>query len=189
MQNRKVHFSAGVCILLALMLLVLPIQWIIAAVIAAAVHEGYHALAVVLCGGEITGFSVRDGGASMTVAGLSRSRELICALAGPLGGLTLLLLARHFPRIALCAAVHSVYNLLPLYPLDGGRALRCIALLTAPASAQRICSLFGRISLAGITLLALYCTFFLKLGLLPLVTAAVICFGKSPCKEDVLAVQ
>lgn len=60
---------------------------------------------------------------------MSPGRELLCVLAGPAVSFSLLALARFFPRIAICGLVQGIYNLLPIYPLDGGKALRCMVSL------------------------------------------------------------
>lgn len=57
---------------------------------------------------------------------MSPAEAVICALSGPLGGLLLTLTIGYLPRLALCALVQSIFNLLPFYPLDGGRALRAM---------------------------------------------------------------
>ena len=57
---------------------------------------------------------------------MSPGRELICILAGPAASLLLLCLARIFPRVAICGLIQGCYNLLPIAPLDGGRALHCL---------------------------------------------------------------
>lgn len=183
------HVSASVCILLAMMVLVLPLKWVAAAITAAAVHELCHGAAVILCGGRITRFLLGSRGAAMEIRPMSRGKELICALAGPVGGLLLLLLAKWIPRTAVCAAFHSLYNLLPIYPLDGGRALRCGAELLSPARADVICRWIERICLWAIAALAVYACFFLKLGIFPLLPAAALWLRKSPCKPAALGVQ
>ncbi|MBQ3215407.1 MAG: hypothetical protein IJB11_04730 [Oscillospiraceae bacterium] len=170
-----------ILLLLALAILVLPLQWVVAAVAAAAFHELCHVLAVKACGGKIIRFRAGISGANMEAAGLSDGQIILCALAGPLGGLSLLLLVRWIPRIALCAAAQSLFNLMPLYPLDGGRALHYGAGLLFPRRATAICGWIRGICLTGIWLFGLYGTVVLRLGILPL-GLVVFIFIKMTCK-------
>lgn len=178
--------SGAALIALALAVLVLPLRWLGAAVLAAAVHEGCHWAAVKLCGGQVHKLSAGLWGAEMTVTGLNAWQELICALAGPIGGLAMLSLSRVLPRTALCAGLQSLYNLLPIYPLDGGRALRCLCAVVLPGRrGERVCGIIQALCLAGIGILGFYGTFFLKLGLFPLVLAAVMTVkGRMPAGAD-----
>ena len=133
----KVHrFSVSIqgsaFIFLALMLLLLPLSWVVAAVLAAVIHEVFHVVATILLSSRIYCLQVGAGGAKMDVAPMPAHRELIAAAAGPVGSALLVLLGRWMPRTAICAFVHCVYNLLPLYPLDGGRILSCISACLFP---------------------------------------------------------
>ena len=183
--------SGATLIILALAVLVLPLRWLGAVILAAAVHEACHWIAVRLCGGQVYRFSAGIFGAEMAVTGLSPWQELLCALAGPAGGLMLLGLSHVLPRTALCAGLQSFYNLLPIYPLDGGRALRCFCTLALPGRVgERLWSTIHGICLVGIGILGLYGAFFLKLGVLPLILAAMlIAKGKSPCKTGAFSLQ
>ena len=139
-RKLPVEISASVCVMGALALLILPLKWVLAAAVAGAWHEFCHILAVWLCGGKIRKMQVGASGAVIDVLPMSRSKELVSALAGPAGGVVLVLLLRWLPRVAVCGAFQSVYNLLPIYPLDGGRALRCgAAILLPPPVAQKVC--------------------------------------------------
>lgn len=175
-------------LLLATMLLVLPFSWLIAAVIAGAYHEMCHILAIRLCSGSIHRLDISQDKARLTVSPLSPLQELICALSGPFGGLLLLLLSCWIPRIAICAATQSLYNLLPIYPLDGGRALRCGLSILAPEKiAEKICKCTEAVCLTGLILISLYGAIRLKLGFYALIPATlIICntkLRKTPCKQ------
>lgn len=174
-------------ILAALGLLVLPLRWFLAALIAAAVHELCHIGAVWLCGGRLNGFRMGLDGAVLDAYGLSRKQMLFCSLAGPLGPLLLVPLARYIPCIAVCAAIQSTYNLLPVYPLDGGRALRSFLTMVCPMRiGEKIVRGVEWICLGGILCLGIYTSFWLHLGIMPLMAAIALVaktkFGKIPCK-------
>ena len=152
----RVQVSGWGCVLLALALLVLPISWLLAAVTAALFHELCHGAAAVALGGSLGDIRLGERGATMEVGGLSNGRELLAAAAGPVGSLGLLLLGRCFPRLALCGLFQGLYNLLPIYPLDGGRILFClIRFRHSEGVALKICRRVGALAgaLAGLGLL------------------------------------
>ena len=169
---------------LALGLLVLPIWWVFAAVLAAIWHEACHYFALRLCGGRAFGLHTGLTGAVMEARFTGPGQELFCALAGPIGSLFLLLFARWLPRTALCAGFQGIYNLLPIYPLDGGRAVRCLSdLILPPEMGQTLCDWLEKLCLFGLVLLAAYGCLGLHLGLAPLLVGAGIIWRiKSPCK-------
>ncbi len=110
-------------------LLLVPLDWLAAMTAAGAVHELGHWLAVRLLGGEVLSFRLALGGAVMESTPMAPGKALLCSLAGPLAGAGLLALYPHFPRLALCAGVQTLCNLLPVKPLDGGRILELAQML------------------------------------------------------------
>ena len=117
----------------------LPLPWIIASLCAAIVHEAGHYIVTFLLTGERAQLSIQLFHSVLRVPDTSRKNELLCTLAGPIAGISLLLLQPIFPRLALCACVQSAFNLLPIYPLDGGRILRCVLVMACkPERAARI---------------------------------------------------
>ena len=117
----------------------------------------------------------------MELGCLSPVRELLAAAAGPVGSLSLMLMGRFFPRLALCGLVQGLFNLLPIYPLDGGRILRRALELALPdrAAAAITCWTGFAFALGG--------TFFcLRLGFLPgaVVFLAAWIRGNRACTEE-----
>lgn len=191
--SMKVGISGAACLLFAFSLLILPLRWIMAALTAAIVHEACHALAVILCGGKLQSVIVGREGAVMTASPMTQGRELICTLAGPIGSGLMILAMPWLPRVAFCSAVHCVYNLLPIYPLDGGRAVRCATDKLSPKMQEGVCLWTENICLAGIFLAAIYLAFWKDLGWTPLILAGAVAIraksANSPCKAADLRLQ
>lgn len=161
----KLRIDPAACLWWAVLLLVLPLKWLLAAAAAAAVHEMGHYLAVRLLGGRVLGITLGPGGAALETSPMEPDRELVCSIAGPVSGALTVFLIRRFPLAALCAMVQSLFNLLPIYPLDGGRVLLCaVELLFPKADAQRICCRVSNIFLWILALVSLTAALWLRLG-------------------------
>lgn len=190
----SLFISSGYCFALAVMILLLPPEWIMSAMIAALIHELCHYLAIFACSGKTAGVGLYSFSARMALPEMSRGKELLCALAGPFGGLMLWFLAPWFPRLAMCAAVQSLYNLLPVYPLDGGRALRCALHLFLPPSAADFTEAFvGWLTIGALLILSFYLFAVRQMGVLPLMASIGLVFrtkdAKMPCKAGHFALQ
>jgi Zn-dependent protease len=183
-MDGKLRIHGFVFLLGALWLLVMPPAWIIGAILAVAVHECCHVLAILLCGGQIFSLTLHPWGALMETAPLTPGREALCALAGPTGSFLILLMAESFPEAALCGLIQGAYNLLPIYPLDGGRISRC--LLSPPGF--RALEVFFLTFFTGFSLWVMVMQ--LDWGLLFLLFLWIpVIRRKSSCKDSNLAVQ
>lgn len=193
MNRLWIRVEPGVYLYLAALLLILPLPWLAAAVLAAGFHEGCHLVAICLLEGHVTGIRIGIGGAEIHCDLPGKGRELVAALAGPVGSLTLLLLARLYPKLGICGAVQGLFNLLPVYPLDGGRALRCIAALLCPKQGERMAEQAEGWILLGLMLLAAAGSLWLHWGSGPILlsfwlTRRVI-LRNNPCKWWRIRVQ
>ena len=121
-----IETDGGFWIVLGLMVLLFPVRVLAGLLLAALIHELGHILAIWVCGGTILRISLHPGGARITAAPLEPGRELICILSGPAAGAMTVLAWKIFPELAMAGLLQTVFNLLPLPNLDGGRALRNI---------------------------------------------------------------
>ena len=182
-MQAKVNIKPTTYIYVVLLLLLVPLKWLLAWVLAAGFHELCHWLAVKLCGGEIYSITIGVSGAKMECGPLSDKKRLFAVLSGPIGGFLLLFFGRWIPRTALCSWLLSLYNLLPLLPLDGGRALEI--LLGAKAIYVQ------RLFLVMLSVGAVYVSVVLRFGPLPLAIIAFLWLKNrnNPCKPDACKVQ
>ena len=174
----QLKMKPQVYIIFVLLLLLIPLKWLIGWIIAVVTHELSHIAAVYLMGSKVEKILVGTNGICIDSTPLSEGRRLFAILSGPIGGLLPIFLRGWFPRLAICCWLLSVYNLLPFMPLDGGRALKILL------KNEQHFVLLERIFLVTITVLALIGTFFLKLGILPLLIVGLFWarHRKIPCK-------
>ena len=186
-RSPKFTFTGGFYLLGAFLLLVIPIKWLLASALAACFHELCHYAILKLCRCRVFALRFSASGIYMQTEAMTPGKEFLCALAGPIGGMSLILLCKYLPRTAICAAVYSAYNLLPVYPLDGGRCLRIAARMLFPPKASYIlCSLVESCVLLVLLFVGCYGAFAKNTGLLSLLLTSIpiikLYKGKIPCK-------
>lgn len=182
-----------VCILLSFLLLTLPLPWIFGLLIAGIFHELCHMAMMGLTGVRILRLQFGLSGAEISTAGMTLWQELLCALAGPAGSFLLLAVLPWYPQLAVFGFLQGCVNLLPLYPLDGGRAVRCFLQLLIPRYAGTVCSFLSASALLTLLALGIYASFLLKLGILPLLLPLWAGYrflqGNISCKQRLHRVQ
>jgi Zn-dependent protease len=170
----------------------------------ALLHELGHILPARLYGASVTRVRISGMGAFVQVEnkrGIPPAHDLAIALGGPLvSGLVSLALAglawhelqahdmgqwlallwqrSGLTMLILLAATNTaltLFNLLPFFPMDGGRALSAsLALFLAPARATRLVSAFGQLTAVVVLPLALILPTYLLLRIATALTAALI---------------
>ena len=140
-----------------------------------ACHELGHLIMMKLLGVKVLAIHLGAAGAVIEAAFADYKREILCALAGPVFGVILgLALLRVMPQMALISFFLSAVNLLPLYPLDGGRILKATLLWCCPVRAERICALVTAAVCCVLMLLACWGTVCAQMGLWPIFASLVL---------------
>ena len=162
----------------SVVLLMLPLDWLLAALLAAIIHELCHMAAVVLLGGTVSEISIGVGGARIKAVIPGSREEVLAVLAGPAGSLLLLLLLHCLPQLAICGCVQSLFNLLPIPSLDGGRILKALLQNLWPEYAESLLVLAEIIVIAGLLLAAVYAARVLSAGIWPVMMILILISGR-----------
>ncbi len=193
-HNQTVHIKPVFFYLAAASLLLFPLSWVFAWFIAVTTHELSHYIMLKLCRIPVYCIHIGISGAQIETGPISDGKQVLCALAGPLGGLSLCLLSRYFPKLALCALIQSVFNLLPIYPFDGGKVIAGFLIFIAGQErGERWIKRVEVLVLAILIGFCISCTLLLHLGPIPLLFALLLFIRwrkiKLPCKVHKQIVQ
>lgn len=146
----KVRVTGGFVLLAAWFAAASGWRPLAAVLLAAGVHELGHLLVLALLGAETMSLRLSALGAELETdaARLSYGGELAAVLAGPAANLlcAAALTALHDKYYTLIGAniILSVFNLLPVRPLDGGRALELlVSWLAGPTAGERVSRFAG----------------------------------------------
>lgn len=192
-HRSRIEIRTGAIFSGALALLVLPLSFLFSFLVAGAVHELCHWVVLRWMGVNVYQISIGSFGASMETESIDPGREVLCALAGPVGSFLLVACYGVLPEIALCALLQGAFNLLPVYPMDGGRILRGTLDILKIPRLEEICALTQWLTALAICALCLhgFLTWNLGFGVLFLGLVVVLrAFPrKTPCKEAFFGVQ
>lgn len=192
-QRSRIEFGTGAILAGAAALLILPLSFLLSFLIAVLVHEVCHYLVLRIMDVGIYNICIGPFGASMETEPMEPEREVLCALAGPLGSFLLVSLCRIFPVISFCALIQGCFNLFPIYPMDGGRVLAGLLEMLKVPGRERILFVIrlitgiavGCVCLGGFLIWDLgYGALFLGLVLLLRIFPR-----KTPCKDSSFRVQ
>lgn len=126
MRRVRIAVQPGAVLAAGTLIFLLKPGELLALCLAAAVHELGHLAALALLGSEVSAISLELTGLRIfCVAPESACAACFAALAGPLAGVGLFFILRGvgLSQAAEISLWLSAINLLPVLPLDGGRAL------------------------------------------------------------------
>lgn len=188
-----IRIDTSVYIVAAALIILLPLQWLLSAALATLIHEIGHLVMIRILGGHVYGIRVGACGARIYTCISGNWKEFLCAAAGPIASFSLLSICHLAPGIALAGLVQGLFNLFPVYPMDGGRMLLCFLNSLCPTVAKRLSQAVNAVVLTGI-LAAIGIVWIRRCGLrmpwmLCVALIVKLLSGKIPCKIRGKAVQ
>ena len=140
------------------------------------IHEIGHLVVLRICNVSIYDIRLKLNGAKIHTDQMELQQELSCALAGPVAsGLLGALLLRNWSVGSFMSFGLGLLNLMPLYPLDGGRITYAVLfLIVEEATAERVMRYLS-FGVAGALMIgACWCAVWLQAGLWPIFAALVL---------------
>ena len=192
-SGHRIEVETGAILVGAAALLILPLPLLLSFLLAAVIHEWCHYAALWMMGVNVYKITVGCNGASMETEYMEPGREVVCALAGPMGSFLLAAGYRIFPQLAVYGLIQGCFNLLPVYPLDGGRVLKGILEILRIPARERIVTFFRCLAGIGIGWGCIHGLKYWNLGYGILFLGGVLLLRifprKTPCKDAFFGVQ
>lgn len=122
---KKLHISPFLVFLFACLGCFYRKKYVFTVLSAVLLHECGHMISLLVMRKQIQEIRFDLFGALIRSEPLSQQQEIFCALAGPAVNLAAVLIFRERPEVYAIHGALFLFNMLPIYPLDGGRALFC----------------------------------------------------------------
>ena len=180
-------FSTVVCLMAWL-----DLQWTLWFLLCALIHELGHLITIGLLKVRIVQIEFCLKGAVIHTEVTDCRRELIIAAAGPVLSICfgfLLLRTQSVP--ALISLILGIANLMPVFPLDGGRVIYCIMVLLG-VPLERVDRIMYRITFSVcliLMLLACCLTVYFQAGIWPIFAALVLLCKVGDWKNSCFSIQ
>lgn len=145
--------------------------------LAATLHEIFHLAFMDFMKVKIKKVSLGITGAVIESEPMTYPKEIICAAVGPIANLLCVFLWEAAPVFSAVNLVLFLYNILPVYPLDGGRILRaCLLLKKEEYSVIKMIHYINIVVCAAVMFAAVCFAAHFRWGMLPVfLVAAVLC--------------
>lgn len=156
--------------------------------LALTLHELGHLTVLTLFHHPVRGITMGAGGAKIETDTLTYRQEWMSAAAGPAVNLaSAALLLRIEPVFALINLGLAAVNLLPLYPLDGGRILRAALLTHLPQDqAAQILRMAVWVTCTTLMIGACWLTAWCQAGIWPIFAALVLLCRAGNAASDII---
>lgn len=172
MERRRLTVSPGFPVLVCLLVCLSGLRGVLPFLLAAALHEAGHLLALALLGIPVYGLELRASGAVIRAELRGELREAWALLAGP--AVNLLVAGGLFhlrPLLSFCSLALGLFNLLPIRGLDGGRLCALLLPRLLGPAGSILCKLLHCGTLLALAAAGIWGTCVLYLGLLPALLA------------------
>ena len=122
----------------------------------------------------------------------SQIKELLISLSGPIASLlfAFILKEKTFAYMNICIAI---FNLIPIYPMDGGRIIKALMILVlssfyenkkAKIKAQKVCNCITKISLIFVMIISLISVFYYQNYYLFALTLYIVYISREEIKKE-----
>jgi len=185
LKKLEIDFTYGAVLIIAMLILNNHIGMILPLLAAVSVHELGHAVAILLYKGSIRTIALNAGGLKIDYDSIrfNYGQDIVCAAAGPIAGLSAAIIGSYLNVnvFAGISIVISMFNLLPVRPLDGGRILWNLFMMLFGVNAEKIIRIVEIAVLLLIWVISIYASIYSNGNLSLLTIAAVLTFYY--CKE------
>ena len=146
MKRRRFSLEVrpGAVVLLAGLYFLLPLRWCVRLALTVTAHELGHVAALILCGAEVCGLRMEGCGLVLRCTPPEGALRTVAAALAAGAGLFCILRGLGYTACAELSLLFSCVNLLPVLPLDGGRALyAALSALAGVRAAERTLDVLG----------------------------------------------